>query len=116
MGAPIFAGMAGFAENFTRAYSGEKRRQTDEEDRKAEREWRKEQQARQRQEWNDADQLKTELKDAGAVRTEQQGTATQGQFGGRNDANQFCRNQGLREAVYSGQDRNGNLEDVLCRR
>ncbi len=44
------------------------------------------------------------------------GTITQGQFGGRNDANQFCRNQGLREAVYSGQDRNGNLEDVLCRR
>ncbi|GBF57045.1 hypothetical protein PbB2_00703 [Candidatus Phycosocius bacilliformis] len=38
------------------------------------------------------------------------------QFGGRSDANQFCRDQGLREAVYSGQDRNGNLEDVLCRR
>jgi hypothetical protein len=37
-------------------------------------------------------------------------------FGGRYDANQFCRNQGLRDAVYSGQDRNGNLEDVLCRR
>ena len=44
------------------------------------------------------------------------GTITQGQFGGRNDANQFCRDQGLRDAVYSGQDRNGNLEDVLCRR
>lgn len=44
------------------------------------------------------------------------GTITQGQFGGRTDANQFCRDQGLRDAVYSGQDRNGNLEDVLCRR
>ncbi|OYU76382.1 MAG: hypothetical protein CFE32_10440 [Alphaproteobacteria bacterium PA3] len=44
------------------------------------------------------------------------GTITQSQFGGRNDANQFCRDQGLRDAVYSGQDRNGNLEDVLCRR
>lgn len=44
------------------------------------------------------------------------GPVTQGQFGGRPDANQFCRDQGLRDAVYSGQDRNGNLEDVLCRR
>ncbi|WP_198534244.1 beta/gamma crystallin-related protein [Aquidulcibacter paucihalophilus] len=44
------------------------------------------------------------------------GTISQGQFGGRADANQFCRDQGLRDAVYSGQDRNGNLEDVLCRR
>jgi hypothetical protein len=44
------------------------------------------------------------------------GPVTQGQFGGRLDANQFCRDQGLRDAVYSGQDRNGNLEDVLCRR
>lgn len=44
------------------------------------------------------------------------GPVIQGQFGGRPDANQFCRDQGLRDAVYSGQDRNGNLEDVLCRR
>lgn len=36
--------------------------------------------------------------------------------GRRINASQFCRNQGLRDAVYSGQDRNGNLEDVLCRR
>jgi hypothetical protein len=36
--------------------------------------------------------------------------------GRRIDASQFCRDQGLRDAVYSGQDRNGNLEDVLCRR
>jgi hypothetical protein len=32
------------------------------------------------------------------------------------DANQFCREQGLREAVYVGQDNGTNLEDVLCRR
>jgi hypothetical protein len=82
MGAPIFAGMAGFADNFTRAYTGERRRQTDEEDRKAEREWRTEQRGRQRKEWDEADQLKTDLKDAGAVRTDVQGTATQGQVGG----------------------------------
>ena len=44
------------------------------------------------------------------------GSIPQGQFGSRNDANQFCRDQGLRDAAYSGQDRNGNLEDVLCRR
>ena len=44
------------------------------------------------------------------------GVTAQGQFGGRTDASQFCRDQGLRDAVYSGQDRNGNLEDVLCRR
>ncbi len=37
---------------------------------------------------------------------------------GRNNvsADDFCRAQGNRSAVYSGQDRNGNLEDVLCRR
>jgi len=44
------------------------------------------------------------------------GPISQSQFGGRTDASQFCRDQGLRDAVYSGQDRNGNLEDVLCRR
>jgi hypothetical protein len=82
MSAPIFAGMAGFADNFTKAYSGEKRRQSDEEERKAEREWRNEQRGRQRQEWQEADKLKTDLKDAGAVRTEQQGTMTEGQAGG----------------------------------
>lgn len=31
-------------------------------------------------------------------------------------ADDFCRAQGNRSAVYSGQDRNGGLEDVLCRR
>lgn len=34
----------------------------------------------------------------------------------RMDGNQFCRSQGLNGAVYAGQDRNGYLEDVLCRR
>jgi hypothetical protein len=82
MSAPIFSGMAGFADNFTRAYSGERRRMSDEEERKAEREWRNEQRGRQRQEWQKADELETALKDAGAVRTEQQGTLTQGQTGG----------------------------------
>jgi hypothetical protein len=82
MSAPIFAGMAGFADNFTKAYTGERRRLSDEEERKAEREWRNEQRGQQRQDWQEANQLKTDLKDAGAVRTEQQGTATQGQVGG----------------------------------
>jgi hypothetical protein len=82
MAAPIFAGMAGFADNFTRAYTGERRRQSDEEDRKAEREWRAEQRGRQRKEWEEADQLKTDLKDAGAVRTEVQGTMTESMAGG----------------------------------
>jgi hypothetical protein len=31
-------------------------------------------------------------------------------------ADDFCRAQGNRSAVYAGQDRNGGLEDVLCRR
>jgi hypothetical protein len=31
-------------------------------------------------------------------------------------ADDFCRAQGNRSSVYAGQDRNGNLEDVLCRR
>jgi hypothetical protein len=37
---------------------------------------------------------------------------------GRNQisADDFCRAQGNRSAVYAGQDRNGGLEDVLCRR
>jgi hypothetical protein len=37
---------------------------------------------------------------------------------GRNNisADDFCRAQGNRSAVYAGQDRNGGLEDVLCRR
>jgi hypothetical protein len=37
---------------------------------------------------------------------------------GRNtiSADDFCRAQGNRSAVYAGQDRNGDLEDVLCRR
>jgi hypothetical protein len=37
---------------------------------------------------------------------------------GRNNvsADDFCRAQGNRSAVYAGQDRNGDLEDVLCRR
>jgi hypothetical protein len=37
---------------------------------------------------------------------------------GRNtiSADDFCRAQGNRSAVYAGQDRNGGLEDVLCRR
>ena len=34
----------------------------------------------------------------------------------RMDGNQFCRSQGLNGAVHAGQDRNGYLEDVLCRR
>ncbi len=34
----------------------------------------------------------------------------------RMDGNQFCRSQGLNGAVFAGQDRNGYLEDVLCRR
>jgi hypothetical protein len=33
-----------------------------------------------------------------------------------NAADNFCRAQGNGAAVYSGFDRNGNLEDVLCRR
>jgi hypothetical protein len=78
MGAPIFAGMAGFADNFTKAYNGERRRQSDEEENK----WRNEQRGRQRQDWQEADALKADLKDAGAERTEQQGTMNQGEVGG----------------------------------
>ena len=37
-------------------------------------------------------------------------------FGGSRAADNFCRAQGNNSAVYAGQDRNGNLEDVLCRR
>ena len=35
---------------------------------------------------------------------------------GARNADQFCRAQGNSSAVYAGQDRSGNLEDVLCRR
>jgi hypothetical protein len=35
---------------------------------------------------------------------------------GSRAADEFCRAQGNSSSVYAGQDRNGNLEDVLCRR
>jgi hypothetical protein len=35
---------------------------------------------------------------------------------GSRGADDFCRAQGNSSSVYAGQDRNGNLEDVLCRR
>jgi hypothetical protein len=44
--------------------------------------WAEKERKRKEQEWDEADQLKIALKDAGAVRTEQQGTLTQGQTGG----------------------------------
>jgi hypothetical protein len=48
------------------------------------------------------------------------GSVSQGNNGGYNNgsqnADQFCRAQGNNSSVYAGQDRNGNLEDVLCRR
>jgi hypothetical protein len=44
------------------------------------------------------------------------GSIQLGRAGVQMDANQFCREQGLREAVYAGQDNSSNLEDVLCRR
>jgi len=44
--------------------------------------WAEKERKRKEQEWDEADQLKIALKDAGAVRTEQQGTITQGQTGG----------------------------------
>jgi hypothetical protein len=44
------------------------------------------------------------------------GSIQLGPSGNRMDANQFCREQGLREAVYVGQDSSATLEDVLCRR
>jgi hypothetical protein len=48
------------------------------------------------------------------------GSVSQGNNGGYNNgsqnADQFCRAQGNSGSVYAGQDRNGGLEDVLCRR
>lgn len=81
MSAPMLGGIANFANNFTKAYGSERTRLSDEEERKAEREWRQEQQNRQRSEWKDQDQLKTDLKDAGAVRNVEQGTVVDGQTG-----------------------------------
>lgn len=81
MSAPMLGGIANFANNFTKAYGSERARMSDEEERKAEREWRQEQQNRQRSEWKDQDQLKTDLKDAGAVRNVEQGTVVEGQTG-----------------------------------
>jgi hypothetical protein len=42
--------------------------------------------------------------------------STGGYNNDRQNANDFCRAQGHSGSVYAGQDRNGNLEDVLCRR
>jgi hypothetical protein len=45
------------------------------------------------------------------------GTVSNGGYNnGTQNANEFCRAQGNSSSVYAGQDRNGNLEDVLCRR
>jgi hypothetical protein len=44
------------------------------------------------------------------------GSINLGGTSARMDGNQFCRAQGLSGVVYAGQDRNGYLEDVLCRR
>lgn len=65
--------MASFANNFTKAYSSEKSRMFDEEERKADRAWRQEQQARQRNEWKEQDQLKTDLAAASKPMTMEQG-------------------------------------------
>ncbi len=44
------------------------------------------------------------------------GSVGNGYSNGSRAADDFCRAQGNSSAVYAGQDRNGNLEDVLCRR
>lgn len=77
MAAPIFSGMAAFADNFGKAYGSEKRRLSDEEERKAERAWRDEQREWQRSDRAKADKLSTEVADAGMQRTAMQGTVTE---------------------------------------
>jgi hypothetical protein len=44
------------------------------------------------------------------------GSVTNGYSNNSVSADDFCRAQGNRSSVYASQDRNGNLEDVLCRR
>jgi hypothetical protein len=74
--------MAAFLAGFGKGYLGAKDKEAERKRQEQEDAWRNEQRDRQRGEWKEADQLKTDLKDAAATREVQQGTITES--GGQN--------------------------------